>query len=241
MNPQTTENAYDSVLVANIDMGCEDISVDIVKISNRVVDDQGNVASSIYDKHEQWNHKDYFQVKFDGKPYRIAPGRTALFPRFIAEHFAKHLSDHILQKMEETTGRKGLVQSAVERPKLISQILKEINADIQTMPTSATETTPLEVAQPEPIDTDPVVDAGVVPNTAMGELQPEPPTLADLLKVAGEDPSKVDRIPLEDTSIVDETKPQPTRKQLIEMCYNQSIDINGTENKAQLIEKLKRG
>lgn len=234
MTPQET-NAYDSVLVANIDIGCSDVSVDIIKVSNRLVDDQGNVSSQIYDKHEQWSHKDFFQVKFDGKPYQIEPGRTKHLPRFVAEHFAKHLADHLLQKMEETTGRKGLVQSSVERPKMIAQILTELNDNIT--PEVAQET----VAQPEPVDTDPVVDAGVVPNTALGDLQPEPPTLADILKVAGENPDKVDRIPLSETSIVDESKPQPTRKQLIEMCYDQSIDINGTENKAQLIEKLKRG
>ena len=234
MNPAENTDVYTPVLVANIDIGCSATTVDILKVSNRVVDEQGNVSSQIYDKHEQWDHKDFFRVKFDGKPYEIEPGKTKHLPRFVAEHFAKHLADHLLQKMEDETGRKGLVQSAVERPKLIAKILTELNDNIT--PAVANET----VAQPE-VDTDHVVDAGVVPNTAMGDLQPEPPTLEALLKVAGEDPNKVDRIPLEDTSLVDDKKPQPTRKQLIEMCYNQSIDITGTENKAQLVEKLLKG
>ena len=235
MNPttNTTDNVYDSVLCANIDIGCNATSVDVLKVSNRVVDDQGNVSSQIYDKHEQWNHKDFFRVKFDGKPYEIEPGKTKHLPRFVAEHFAKHLADHLLQKMENETGRLGLVQSAVERPKIINQILTELND-------SAPEVSQ-PIQAPEVIDNDPVVDEGVIPNTAIGNLQPEPPTLADLLKVAGEDPDKVDRIPLEDTSLVDDKKPQPTRKQLIEMCYKQSIDITGVENKAQLIEKLLKG
>lgn len=235
MNPEPTTNVYDSVLVANTDIGCQDVSVDIVKVSNRLVDDEGNVSTQIYDKEERWSHADFFQVKFDGKPYQIEPGRTKHLPRFVAEHFAKHLADHLLQKLEVETGRKGLVTSSVERPKVIGQILTELNDNISVEVANET------VAQSEPIDTDPVVDDGVVPNTALGNLTAEPPTLADLLKVAGEDPNKVDRIPLEETSIVDEKKPQPTRKQLIEMCYNQSIDITGTENKAELIEKLKRG
>jgi hypothetical protein len=97
------------------------------------------------------------------------------------------------------------------------------------------------VAQSTEVDNDPIEDAGVVPNTAVGTLKPEPPTLKEVLLVAGEDPNHVDKVPVSETSIVDDKKPQPTRKQLIEMCYNQSIDINGTETKAQLIEKLKRG
>lgn len=228
----TTENQYDSVMVANIDVGCTDVTEDIVKVSNRIADEDGAVSTQIYDKHETWNHADYFQVKFDGKPYSIAPGKTKLLPRFIAEHFAKHLADHILQKKEIETGRRGLVQSPVERPKLINEILTEVNADIETPPPPQAETE---------VDSGPVEDAGVVPNTAVGDLKPEPPTLEEIMKVAGEDPNKVDKIPIEETSITDEKKPTPTRKQLIELCYQQNIDITGTENKAQLIEKLLKG
>lgn len=235
MTPDVVENAYDSILVANIDIGCSDESVDITKISTRNVDPDGNFSTSIFDKQESWNHAHYFQVKFDGKPYQIEPGKTKYLPRFVAEHFAKHLADHILQKMEQSTGRIGLVQSSLERPRVLKQILNEVNAD--TVPT--TQNVP--VAQSTEVDNDPVEDAGVVPNTAVGTLKPEPPTLEEVLLVAGEDPNHVDKIPVSETSIVDDKKPQPTRKQLIEMCYNQSIDITGTETKAQLIEKLKRG
>lgn len=237
MNPTANDQSvYETVLVANIDIGCNETSVDIVKVSNRIVDDEGNVASQIYDKHEEWKHTDYFQVKYDGKPYIIEPGKTKHLPRFVAEHFAKHLADHLLQKLENETGRKGLVQSSIERPKMLKQILTEMNENITP------EVSLAAVEQPVvPVDNDPVVDAGVVPNTAIGDLKPEPLTLAELLKVAGEDPDKVDRIPLEDTSLVDDKKPLPTRKQLIELCYEQSIEITGTENKATLIEKLKRG
>ena len=234
MNP--AENQYDSVLVANIDIACSDVSVDITKVSNRVMDDQGIVVTDISDRQEEWNHADFFQVKYDGKPYSIAPGQTKHLPRFVAEHFAKHLADHLLQKMELATERKGLVQSPIERPKILKQILTELTET----PIASTPITP-EPILTKAVDTDPVLDEGLIPNPAIGVLKPEPPTLADLLKVAGEDPDKVDRVPIEDTSITDDKKPQPTRKQLIELCYQQSIDITGTENKAQLIEKLLKG
>lgn len=236
MNPADDQAIYQTVMVTNTDIGCADTSEDIVKVSNRVVDSEGAVATEIYDKHEQWKHDDFFQVKFDGKPYRIAPGKTALLPRFIADHFAKHLADHLLQKKEDATKRHGLVQSSVERPKVLSQILVEVNNDVIT-------TTPEAATSPEPpvVDADPVVDGGAVPPTAEGNLQPEPPTLQEVLKLAGEDPEKVDRIPLEDTSLVDEKKPLPTRKQLIELCYQQHIDFSPDDTKAILIEKLKQG
>lgn len=244
MNPKDSQSAYESVMVSNIDLGCADTSVDIVKVSNRIQDDEGNLSTQIFDKHEEWSHAEFFRVKFDGKPYEIAPGKTKLFPRFVAEHFAKHLADHLLQKKEDQTGRKGLVQSAVERPKVLSQILVEVNNDIVTTPEPNPAVTPAPEAQEprmEQVDTGAIEDAGVVPNIAVGDLKPEPPTLAELLKVAGEDPDKIDRIPIEETSISDDKKPLPTRKQLIELCYQQSIDITGMENKAELIEKLKRG
>ncbi len=155
-------------------------------------------------------------------------------PRFVAEHFAKHLADHLLQKKEEETGRRGLVQSPIERPNMLKQILTEVNNELVMSPVPTPASEPLQ-------DTTPTEDAGVVPNGAIGTLVPEPPTLADVMRVAGEDPDKVDKIPVEETSITDDKKPLPTRRQLIELCYNQSIDIVGTETKAELIEKLKRG
>lgn len=237
MNPTDSQKAYESVMVSNIDLGCSETSVDIVKVSNRVQDDEGNLSTQIFDKHEEWNHADFFRVKFDGKPYEVAPGKTKLFPRFVAEHFAKHLADHLLQKKENATNRKGLVQSPVERPKVLAQIIVEVNQDIQTSPADV----PVDQTVTQLEDNLPTEDAGVVPNTAIGELKPEPPTLEELLRVAGEDPTKVDRIPIEETSISDDKKPLPTRKQLIELCYQQSIDITGMETKAELIEKLKRG
>lgn len=233
MTPEN-KDIYASVMVANIDIGCSDKSVDIVKVSNRVLDNEGNVSTEIYDKHEEWSHADFFQVKFDGKPYRIAPGKTAILPRFIAEHFAKHLADHLLQKKEDETGRRGLVTSPIERPKMLKQIITELDSGEFVMPTATEPVTAV-------VDSTPTEDAGIVPNTAEGVLIPEPPTLAEILKVAGEDPDKIDRTPIGETSITDDKKPLPTRKQLIELCYGQSIDITGMENKAELIDKLKRG
>ena len=239
MNPTDSQTIYESVMVTNIDLGCGETTVDIVKVSNRIVDDEGNVSTQIYDKHEEWGHADFFQVKFDGKPYRIAPGKVALLPRFVAEHFAKHLADHLLQKKEDDSGRRGLVQSPIERPKVILQILREVNSEIGTMPEPAQETLP--ELEPEVVDNDPVEDAGVIPNTAIGTLVPEPPTLDELLETAGETQPEPDAVPVEQTSISDPEKPEPTRKQLIELCHQQNIDITGKENKSQLIEKLKRG
>ena len=62
------------------------------------------------DQENNYNHLDYFQVKWDGSPYRIKPGDTKLLPRYIAEHFAKHLITHLIEKearsMDKTQGGK---------------------------------------------------------------------------------------------------------------------------------------
>lgn len=42
------------------------------------------------------SRSDYFEVHYDGIPLRIPPGETRVLPFHLAEHFAKHLTDHIL-------------------------------------------------------------------------------------------------------------------------------------------------
>ena len=109
-DPQESEN--DILTITNPDLNCSEITSEVT--FNPV--SGGEVA-------EQFNHKDYFQVKWAGVPHRIAPGETRKMPRFLANHFAKHLADHILLKKEKDENRKGLMSSPVERPMVLSQII----------------------------------------------------------------------------------------------------------------------
>lgn len=42
--------------------------------------------------------KEEFVVRFNGEPYRIEAGETRTWPKFLAFHVAKHLSDKIIGK-----------------------------------------------------------------------------------------------------------------------------------------------
>lgn len=257
----TPDNKDDIILVRNIDLGCTDDQTDIVKVSNRIKDNYDREMTVVEDVEETHNHADYFQIKFDGKPYRIKPGGSMLLPRFIAEHFAKYIADHLLQKKEVETGRQGLVTSRVERPKLLDQILKDMTGemDMGDLNILDQETkAKILLSNPEvvknnfdqpgaaQVDRDPTVDAGAVPNTALGNLSDEPLSWDEIVAASGEDFLKEDRIPVDQTSIIGGKSPDgkalplPTRKQLIEMSYQQAIKITGKENKDQLIALLKK-
>ena len=109
----------DILIVKNIDVGCQEVSTDVVPVTRIVVDQETGQRSTIYDQQvEEYRHADYFQCKYSGKPFRVRPGETRLMPRFIAEdHFAKHLADHILTKRGKPTN------SASERPKVLAEII----------------------------------------------------------------------------------------------------------------------
>jgi hypothetical protein len=78
-----------------------------------------------------------FTVHWGRNPFTLAAGRSVIWPRFIAEHFAKHLTDSILLKREEkekeayrASGRPmsefiapALLNSRQERPKVVDTII----------------------------------------------------------------------------------------------------------------------
>lgn len=78
-----------------------------------------------------------FTVRWAGNPYVVNPGQQIIWPRFLAEHFAKRLADSILMRREQQhkidykkSGRPlseyiapALLNSRVERPKTIKTIL----------------------------------------------------------------------------------------------------------------------
>lgn len=78
-----------------------------------------------------------FTVKWGGNPYTLNPGQQIIWPRFLAEHFAKRLADEILLSREHEHKQKykaterpmseyiapALLNSRTERPKTIKTIL----------------------------------------------------------------------------------------------------------------------
>jgi len=98
MPKKTSEQ--DIITVQNIDLDCDE------------VDPETGIS-----------HREYFQVKWDGVPHRIKPGATRNMPRYLAEHYAKHLTDHLLLRKEKEEKRTNLMNNSVEREKIKGQIM----------------------------------------------------------------------------------------------------------------------
>jgi hypothetical protein len=117
-------HTQDILIVKNIDKAPFKVISDIVQKPHTVFDPAGQPISTYYeDIIEEWNTEKGFKVKWGGKSQVIKVGEKKLMPRFLAEHFAKHLADHILQKEAERTGNKAKPIDAVSRKKVLQSIV----------------------------------------------------------------------------------------------------------------------
>lgn len=178
---------HDQIAVTNIDLNCDFVEQYTVERSIPVAPVQGDVNPLDIPRHESqqvsgsFNHKDYFEVRYNGTPFRLRPNETRTFPRYLAEHFAKHLADHMLGKMEQQTGRQGLIQSNVERPKMLARIMEIKQWYLQ-------DAQPAGTVMPGATDDPgvPTQDLGHVPSYAVGNLTNEPKTAEQILAEGGE-------------------------------------------------------
>jgi len=235
--PAPAEHELDFLIVHNPDVNCDDIDTEL-----------------------GWNHKEYFEVRWGKQPHRIKPGETRIMPRFLAKHFAKHLANHILMKREETEKKRGLVQSPVERPKLLAQILLGVQQYYLTEgPVNEGEKVAQMVEQANPQER--TIDIGKVVDPTLGVLKPEGPGLEQIMKAAGKEealtaantpppapmPPKTTLVPTAPkpaeepkTSLFDPGKPKPTKAELLKAAFDMGIDITGRETVDQLINKIKK-
>jgi len=207
-NPKT--DCQDILIVQNIDLNCTDI-----------------------DSEEGWSHADFFQVKYGGAPLRIAPGETRRVPRYRAEHYAKHLADHMLQKMEVETGKQFLVNNVIERPKMLAKILVGVDSyylEQDIKPPTETDKLIAEDQQLNPQEEEKAMDLGEVPNPMVGVLKEAPKTPP----LPADEPEEEGK-----TSIFDPKKPKPSRAALIKECAKLGIEWKMTDSYETLEAKLK--
>lgn len=189
----------------------------------------------VIDSDEGYPHADYFQVRWSNKPHRIAPGATKRMPRFLAEHYAKHLADHLLTRMEEETKRKGLMQSPVERPRVLAQIIKGVDTYFLGEEHDDLGDKTEKLVQDLNPEERPI-DLGTVVNPMVGILKPEPkPVVLEEPNI----PEPVVKVKNDNPSIWDESKPKPTKKELMADCEKLGIEISGKEDVETLIQKIK--
>ena len=239
----------DIILVCNIDTNCDDFSQDVVRTSRRLQDPETGAWTTLYEEQaDEWSHAEFFQVRWSGYPHRIRPGETRLMPRYIAEHYAKHLADHILGLEEKKTGRRGLLQSRIERPKTLAKILLSVEQyyyGATEMDDGAKGAAAVEALN----QGERPLDLGVIPHPTIGILKDEPPSVEEIMKKAGEEVENNPQAPVEDsvkdkaeemkTSLFDKDKPLPVKAELIKTAVQLGIDIKGSETSEQLANLIR--
>jgi hypothetical protein len=147
------QNVQDLIEIANIDIGCQ--------LEDPEVHPQG---------------QDSFVVSFDKVPHSINAGETRVFPRYLADHYARHLADHLLIKSEKQ------INDPRERPKIIEEIYKGVRESyaapaeptqgevIAEKVEKANVETPVKEYKPEPEDKPAPVLEPVKPKRTRKEL-----------------------------------------------------------------------
>lgn len=121
--PKPKNDQNDTLWIKNIDDDCHDQTYEPVRVSERWRDpESGRIVTSFKDIIYKFDHSEKFQVRWSGQVFSIKPGEVARMPRFLGEHFATHLADHILGKMGDATG-KMLRNDPVKRPEVLKQII----------------------------------------------------------------------------------------------------------------------
>lgn len=117
--PTQKNNENDTLYVINIDTDCSDDTYDAVRVSERFRDtESGRVLTTFKELNYHFNHRDGFQVRWAGQPFTLKPGETAKMPRFLGEHFAYHLANHMLDKQGPNARNNPL-----QRPAMLEKII----------------------------------------------------------------------------------------------------------------------
>lgn len=239
------EHPQDQLIVKNIDIGCEDVTSELVRKDRTRRDENGHNYIAYEEVLEEYNHAEFFQVKFDGHAFKIKVGEERLMPRYVAEHFAKHLANHILQKREIKEDRTGYSNHPVERPKVLKQILTGVQSyfydedDNLEMDLGAKAYREVEaINKPRGVDLGTIEDRDPVPNKALGKLDTAPPpeSLEEILNRVEDEPATEEATP--NTPKLNQPD-SLSKHELIIAAQSQGIKVTGKETKQELASKVR--
>lgn len=129
------EHPEDTLIVCNILVGDDTEVEEVIPYANsRPSLDPGTgqqhfvnqIDTNIFE--HSWNTRDFFEVRWDGRPHRIKPGDSRRMPRYLADHFTKGLIDFILTQREDKERLTGLLKNRLERKKLYDQIITGVDS-----------------------------------------------------------------------------------------------------------------
>lgn len=247
--PKQQNNENDTLWITNIDTGCSEDTYDSVRVSERWRDpESGRILTTFKEQNYHFNHADGFQVRWSGQPFTLKPGETARMPRFLGEHFAYHLVNHMLDK-EGPNAR----NSPLKRPSMLARVIIKEEPFFAAITDSVGMATLKQVKEMNegnaPISevagltyshgTQKGKELGETTQPAYDPLrrtaQEETEETADVIKRIGADTP-------EDQSDVPEDFKSYTRKDLIQQIRNMDPGMKFPQNpsKAQLVMILKR-
>lgn len=204
----------DLIKVVNIDTNCSHISYDTVKRPETVFDEMNQpIYTAYHEESEAFDHSQGFRVKWGGKYHMIAPGKSKIYPRYLAEHYAKHLADHMLLK----EGKK--INDPFHRKALLARIMVGVEQYHEELEYEDGEETLIQVEEinkktPGEIDLGSVEEFHVTHEVSEEDIDDTTPNLGGVAA-------------------------DPSLEELKEAAKDAGITLTGKETKAQIAAKLK--
>jgi len=239
--PKPHEQDY--IRVRNIAINDDSIETDIVRVPRTLIDSEGRETAGYYEEIEDsWDNSKGFRVRWGGKPHIIKPGESKAMPRFLAEHWADKLADHMLLRM----GKK--LNDKVARKQLLNKILEEVESFYEEDTRDEGDILSAEMLEYERNQKGRIRERELeIDNDVthfMGRTEePENDDLIDLSSI----PEPMDMPPVSSAQadgkkvakLNDQINP-PTKAELIAECTALEIELTGKETIPQLIQKIKQ-
>lgn len=167
-----------------------------------------------------------FEVRWNGRVYRLRPGESRAMPRYLAQHFAKKIADAYLGS-QDPTGKLGYINSATKRPEVIAKILGDVlsyaGGDDDVLDPNQQAMQRADQFNQDGIDNgefDPL----------LGNLQPEPT----------QPEQTTQETPPENTDNDNDPFSKKTKADLLKEAQELELTVTGRETKPELIELIKK-
>lgn len=181
-----------------------------------------------------------FDVTWGGQPFMVPANSDKVYPRFIAEHIAKHLTDKVLfnreAAMAEQQGVRNLKHSILGNQQMRGEVMAQILPKIYQY----------YLEQPQQSEQERISQRIEEASQAYAQQQATeqtqtPPAELTTDDLADEEPNpgSEPKGTTPETSLIDPKKKKPTKAQLIEDCEQLGIELNGDESYAELVAKIK--
>lgn len=193
--------------------------------------------------------KEDFTAQWGGQPFIIKNGERKIFPRFVAEHMAKHMADRYLlleEKRRETEqgGKKlnySLLNNKDMRTEAVNAILPEVYQYYLQQPNQTEEQKTAQRTEEANADADfnrQAADMGEVPNKALGTLSDKPIPLQTPPVPTMPQPPAPAGAPQAQYSMTDPKLPKPSVQQLREDADKLGIDYTEADSIDDLWAKI---